>query len=176
MSKTEAPLTTNWPSKLFPTLSRCSCTHFLHEYGQCVHNPWLLPPSTHIFSFQHWSGSHHLQFLCIHVMWLTSLVAITRYLSYILFFILINSAAMNVFVKNKMFLPLDSSLGSISRERDDKVKEHEVFYSSCFILSDCFLERSSLLVERTLKVIKFSLPSSLNAWIPSTIFDATSNV
>ena len=40
---------------------------------------------THIFSFQHWSCSHHLQFLCIHVVWLTSLVAITRYLSYVLF-------------------------------------------------------------------------------------------
>lgn len=46
----------------------------------------------------------------------------------------------------------------ISPKRDYKVREHEVFYSSCFILPDCFLERSNLWIGRTLKVISFKLP------------------
>lgn len=64
---------------------------------------------------------------------------------------------MNVFVKKKKcsflwILPL-----GISPKRDYKVKEHELFYSSCFILPDCFLERSNLWVGRTLQVVS-SIP------------------
>lgn len=55
---------------------------------------------------------------------------------------LINTAAMNVLVKKN--IPFWIIPAGKSPKRENKVKEHEIFYSSCFILPDCFLERSNL--------------------------------
>lgn len=119
---------------------------------------------THIFPFQHRSCSHQFQCLYIHVTWLTSLLPI-RYLSYFQFFTLINSAAMNVFVKKKNarsfgFFPWEYLQRGITRSKSMN------YFIARFVLPDCFLERSNLWVGRTLQVISSIPLFPLNAWIP----------
>lgn len=54
---------------------------------------------------------------------------------------------MNVFVKKKKVPSFGLFSWEYLQKRDYKVNEHEVFYSSYFILPNCFLERSNLGLE-----------------------------
>lgn len=106
-------------------------TFFTVVGSVCTHSLVVLLRLTHNFSFQYRSCSHPFKCLYILITWLTSLLPIIRYLSYIQVFTLINSAAMNVFVKKLPFLWILPP--GISPKRDCEVKEHEVLYNSYFI-------------------------------------------
>lgn len=82
----------------------------------------IFPPNTYLlFSTQ--ILLHQFKCLCIHVTWLILLLPIIRYLSYIQFFTLINSAAKNVFVKNSPsfgFFPWEYLQRGITRSKSMK--------------------------------------------------------
>lgn len=129
-------------------------TFFTVVWSVCTHSLVVLLRLTHNFSFQYRSCSHPFKCLYILITWLTSLLPVIRYLSYIQVFTLINSAAMNVFVKKLPFLwilpPWEYLQRGIVRSKSMK------YCITLTLLPDCFLERSNLWVGRTVKVNPFN--------------------